>query len=103
MASYLKPHNKCLSIEQKKELFSYRNRMLNISANFSSKETNQMCLAKCGKYENMEHIYNCEILNNNILRKHTYSDIFNGNLTNQIEAYKNMKHSVEERQKLKDI
>lgn len=65
--------------------------MLDIPANLSSKEGNQMCLAKCGKYENMEHIYYCEILNENSIRKHPYTDIFNGNIFNQIEVFQNMK------------
>ena len=36
MAKYLLPFNKKMNIEQKREMFSVRNRMVNIPANFSS-------------------------------------------------------------------
>ena len=48
----------------------------------------------------MKHIYIYEILNNNILRKHPYRDIFNLNYINQFELFKNVNEDVEQRQKL---
>jgi hypothetical protein len=40
MSDYLPPINRELSIEQKREMFSIRNRMLDIPYNFPGKKTN---------------------------------------------------------------
>ena len=55
MAEYLLPDN-CLTIENKRQLFSIRNRMINISSNFSTNKKNKsVCF--CGTNEDMKHIY----------------------------------------------
>ena len=54
MAEYLLPFNNQTNIEQKREMFSVRNRMVNIPANFSS-QSEKTC--KCGKREDLPHIY----------------------------------------------
>ena len=60
-ANYLMPNNH-LNNEEKQKIFSIRNRMLNIPANFVSKEKNKnKCI--CQQIENMEHLYKCKKLN----------------------------------------
>ena len=66
MAEYLMPHEKRLNIEEKRKLFSVRNRMINIGNNFGK---NENCI-KCETREDMEHIFYCEYWNqqeNNVL------------------------------------
>ena len=61
MSEYLLPTN-TLTISQKQQMFSVKNRMVNISANFSKNSSEKKCL--CSKTENMKHIYECTIVNN---------------------------------------
>ena len=53
MAEYLLPDSK-LSKEQKQQLFSIRNKMIDISDNLSSSEIETFCY--CGEREMMSHI-----------------------------------------------
>ena len=60
-AEYLMPNN-ILNIEEKRKIFSIRNKMLKIPSNFISRDKNtNTCI--CNEKEDMEHIYNCEYLN----------------------------------------
>ena len=58
-------------------MFEVKNRMTKIPYNFSS-NSEKKC--KCGKREDMSHIYECDL--NNLEEKPTipYQKIFNGNL-----------------------
>ena len=58
MAKYLLP-NDYLSISEKRQPFSIRNRMVNIENNFSLKMNRSNC--SCGKIEFMKHIFICTI------------------------------------------
>ena len=60
MSEYLLPFNNELTIEEKCELFAVKNRMINIPFNFSSKCEYE---CKCGRKEDMNHIYECELYN----------------------------------------
>ena len=51
MSEYLQPINQKLSIEEKCEMFSIRNRMINIPYNFPGKNKENKCL--CEKNEDM--------------------------------------------------
>ena len=99
MAGYLMSNNTFLKIENKKELFSYRNKMVNIPAHYKSRNENIMCQTKCGEIENMEHIYNCQILNNNITQRGKYENIYNGSLGQQVNIYKKTRENIEKRKK----
>ena len=59
MVDYLQPYNSELSIIEKQEVFSIRNGLVNIPANFGSEEE-----CKCGEKENSAHIYECKIFRN---------------------------------------
>ena len=61
MSDYLLPNNE-LSIEEKIQVFSIRNKMdKNIPANFCSSQKIIICF--CGNREKMEHVYKCKLLN----------------------------------------
>ena len=62
MSEYLQPFNNSITVEQKREMFAVRNKMINIPANFSSKIESK---CECGKPEDMQHIYDCEKYNEN--------------------------------------
>ena len=62
MADYLYP-NEYLTITEQRSIFALRNKMVvEIPSNFCSSENNNYkCI--CNKTEDMNHIYNCKILN----------------------------------------
>ena len=79
MAEYLQPTNDKLSIDEKQRLFSIRNRIFEISSNFSKSNAKTICL--CCETENMKHIFVCEILNEETVQNELYENIYNGNIT----------------------
>ena len=85
MAEYLQPINSKLDIENKRKMFAIRNRMVNIKSNFNQKNEKHKCI--CGQFETMEHIWNCEKFNSEEIETGNYQNIFNGNITEQIETF----------------
>ena len=101
MSEYLLPTNTILTIEQKRELFAIRNRMINIEHNFPKKDTLAIC--ECGTKEDMHHIYNCRLLSDNKQKQSVdYNAIFNGNVKQQTTVYKIFKQKLEKREQLKN-
>ena len=96
------PHNKYLNIDEKRNLFSIRNRMIKIENNFGK---NEKCVM-CDLNEDMNHIYYCEYLNEEEITIE-YEKIFKGNLFEQIKVFrkfeKNMKKRNEEKSKKNEI
>ena len=77
MSEYLLPSDK-LNIEEQRKLFSLRNNMNNIPANYcASNENTAKCI--CEKSENNEHLYICEYLNDKEPTE-KYQTIFGENL-----------------------
>ena len=99
MSEYLQPFNKSLTIEQKREMFAVRNRMVNIPTNFSSKNETK---CDCGDIEDMVHIYECKIFCDNKQPKIPYKQIFNGNLKEQILVYTKFSENLKTRTKIKN-
>ena len=98
MADYLHPSNNDLTIDQKRKMFSVRNRMIKIESNFPKQNLKNYCY--CGKEENMTHIYNCELLNKkkpNI----PYERLFFGNITHQIEVFERFDENFKKWEELK--
>ena len=58
-------------------MFALKNRMTDISSNFSSNKAIEKCW--CGENQNMEHIYMCTLLNNETTEM-PYEKLFNGNI-----------------------
>ena len=93
MSEYLLPFNNKLTIEGKRRLFSARNKMVNISSNFSSSKLVTNCI--CGEQESMQHIYNtCKMLtiDENSL---PYEKIYFGQVNEQIEICQSWKKKKE--------
>ena len=100
MCEYLLPGDNNLSISDKRNMFSIRNRMVNIFSNFPYKqELDENCV--CGETETMEHIYTCTKLNSDKIIL-PYSYIHTGNVTQQIIVYKRFKQSYERREEIKN-
>ena len=90
-AYYLMPNNE-LSIEQKKKIFSIRNRMFNIPSNFVSREKNtNKCV--CKQREDMEHIYECRYLNENTVEI-KFEEIFGEKIKSQKKILERFEKSV---------
>ena len=98
IAEYLQPYNKQMNIEQQREMFAIRNKMVNIPipANFSSKSEIK-CI--CGEKEEMSHIYECITLSDKQQKLIPYTKIYNGNLTEQVYVYKKMSENLKNREK----
>ena len=79
MSQYLLPNTQ-LEIQDQKKIFEIRNRMTNISENYSKQSQNETrCI--CGEQETMTHIYYCKELND-IEPKLKYENIYEGNIRN---------------------
>ena len=102
MAEYLKPYGNILTISDKRYIFSMRNRMVQIPTNFplKDKNTDENC-KKCGKKENMKHIYMCSLRKENTEEK--YEMIFGENLEQMKKVYLKFKDNYENREKQKTI
>ena len=85
MSSYLLPNPVGITIEDKKIIYSIRNRTIDIPSNFPGKFQNVMCPTKCGKIEEMKHLYTCQILNNSQIST-PYEHIFEGDIKKQIKV-----------------
>ena len=99
MSSYLLPNDYNLTIEDKRQMFSIKNNMINIFSNFPSKKLPKYCRAGCEIIESNEHIYTCEKLN----ITHTnieYDQIYNGELNKQIQVYLIMKENMKRRENI---
>ena len=93
MASYLQPYSSTLKINEKQEIFSIRNKMVNIPANFG---TINECI--CGTTENSAHIYDCQKLNKE-RPKIEYEQIYSENIWKIKSVYERFKRNMNEREK----
>ena len=95
MSEYLLPFNNKLTIEGKRRLFSARNKMVDISSNFSSSKLVTNCI--CGEQESMQHIYNtCKMLS---IDKNSlpYEKIYFGQVNEQIEILQKLEENLKRR------
>ena len=97
MSEYLLPNDN-LNIENQRKIFSMRNRMEKIPANFSSKKENRIKCTSCEEYEDMEHIYNCEYLNFE-KPSEKYEKIFTGNIHEQKRVLERFEKNMDRREK----
>ena len=100
MADYLLPINAKLNIENKRRMFSIRNRMINIKSNFNQRNEEEKCL--CGDKETMENIWQCKLLNTDRIENENYDKIFNGNLTQKISIFEKFEEKLEKYTKMKN-
>ena len=110
MADYLMPNEEELTISDQRDIFSVRNRMTPIPANFSSKKTEYICV--CGETEDMRHIYVCQYWNKTN-ENEDYDLIFTDNIKQLkkvynrfVQSYKNRENYItekEENDKYEDI
>jgi hypothetical protein len=90
MSEYLLPTNKKLTIEEKRQLFGMRNKMLDIPSNFNSKSEDK---CECGEISDMEHIYYCDTE-----VEVPYEKLYNGNIDEQISVYKNFEENLKKKE-----
>ena len=89
------PYGDELTIEDKQYIFSIRNRMVDIGANYGKSES---CF--CGADENMLHVYTCKHLNveeTNV----PYENIHTGNLREIVEVFRRFEENMRIREKIK--
>ena len=73
--------------------------MIDIPANFPKAKEETICF--CGKIENMNHIYECEMLDCEKERV-SYGKIYSGDINEQIEVFRRMEKHLENRKILLD-
>ena len=100
MTDYLSPLNRNLNIENKRRMFSIRNRMINIKSNFNQRNKEAKCI--CGDKETMEHIWNCKLLNKEGNQNEKYEKIFNGNLEEQLNIFEKFEEKMEKYTEMKN-
>jgi hypothetical protein len=98
MSEYLLPTNNNLTITEKQTMFSVKNRMVRIPANFPKPKREYKCV--CNEKEDLQHIYYCEILNNGRKTNIEYEKLYTGNISEQIEIWRHFERNMEEREKL---
>ena len=88
--------NDHLTITEQRNIFAIRNRMVaEVPAYFCSNENNRYrCI--CKEKEDLQHIYNCKILNKDEL-KIEFEEIFNENLAKQKMIMKRFKENMKTR------
>ena len=90
-ADYLMPNN-ILNIEEKRKIFSIRNKMLKIPSYFVSRDKNTyICI--CNQKESMEHIYNCEYLNTKT-PEIKFEEIFRENISKQKKVLQRLEENL---------
>ena len=98
-AEYLMPNNQ-LNNEEKLRIFSIRNRMVNIPANFISRDKNEnKCI--CKQREEMKHIYECLILNEQTPEV-KFEEIFGKNIEKMKKVLKRLDYNMKQREKIKE-
>ena len=101
MAEYLTPTEDKLNIEDQRNIFAIRNRMIRIQNNF--KNNNSLEYSVCGGIEDMEHIYNCKhnwTKETNI--KIHFEEIFRNDIKKQLEICKQFFKNLEKRENRKN-
>jgi hypothetical protein len=88
----LHPTNEKLTIEERRNLFAIRNRMVDICSNFSKSEVKPTCVS--GEIESMKHVYICKILNEKTVESEEYENIYNGNIKKQIEVFRKFEENL---------
>ena len=100
MSDYLQPGYANITITEQRSIFSIRNRMIEIPANFQSRNKIEKC--RCGKDENMEHLYTCEHLSEDIeTDKPIFEKIFENNIIEQKKVNKLFLQRYQRRMKRK--
>ena len=82
---YLLPNDKT-TIEMQRNLFKFRTRMNDLPSNFPSSSSDLKCEKPCNEKLTNEHLYECQILNENEPNRLNYRKIFNGTTDNKNEV-----------------
>ena len=99
MAEYLTPGHENLTISEQRNIFAIRNRMVDIPVNFTKEQNSEKCT--CGCLENMKHIYECKLWNQEENIEIEYEEIFNENILKQLKVSKIFYRNLEKREEHK--
>ena len=99
MAEYLQPNEHEITIQEQRNIFAIRNRMIILSDNFKNTD-----ICQCGQIENIEHVYNCEQWNNDNKTESTkFEEIFEENISKQVIISKKLFDNLEKRNQKNSI
>ena len=100
MSEYLMPNNP-LTIDNKRKLFSIRNKMVKIESNFSSTQNNSSKCA-CMETENLKHIYICKYLNESDIET-KYEKLFSGTTDELLSILRRFEKNLDERENYRSM
>ena len=69
--------------------------MIDIPSNFPKGRSESETICFCGQREDMNHIYECDIYNEEVLSN--YEEIYNGEINEQIMIFKRFEENFEKR------
>ena len=96
MAEYLTPGYRNISIEEQRSIFSIRNRMIDLSANFPSGRNIELCV--CGQELDMKHLYICKYWCDKVSPDiPTFEVMYTENLYEQIKVNKQFVKNYQKR------
>ena len=93
------PNEQIQNIDDQRNIFAMRNRMVEIPLNFPHKKEIKPC--SCGTVETMEHIYTCEKWNISNREKIPYKEIFSNDISKQLEISKAFFNNLEKKENMK--
>ena len=96
-SDYLLPNKIITSIDDKRLIFSFRNKTYNLSE-YPNVYKRQLCV--CKTEENLAHIYECKYLNSNKISVN-YNKIYNGTLIEQKVILNRMTENLKRREDFK--
>ena len=97
-SEYLLPNDFITTKEDQRLLFSLRNKMYRLSDDYHN-DNNTLCI--CYQPEDLPHIYECKMLNENKLLV-DYSRIYNGTIREQNQVLRRIKESLKKREDFKN-
>ena len=97
MEDYLQPNQYIQTKEDQQLLFNLRNKMLKSEGLLIENQT-KICI--CGNQQNIQHLYNCKVINQND-PEYEYSLIYNGNLKQKKFILDRMKENIKTEQNIK--
>ena len=95
MAEYLMPNSENISIEDRRNIFEIRNRMLPINENFPKNDGENRCC--CQQIEDTKHIYTCKIWNQES-EQNCFEEIYKENMPKLVKVYKRFRKNYIKRE-----
>ena len=99
MAEYLMPNFENISIEERRNIFEIRNRMVSIPINFPNRKDDTTCW--CGAIEETRHIYDCKYWSDQS-EQIEFNMIYTNDMPKLVKVFKQFKVRYKRREEFKN-